>query len=172
MVKDTSREWCQETARRPTTPSGLSLRPNSLRHKSAVIKDSNGTSWLKAPLFWINQLSTAVAYTTPNSIQTPAYSRVTRVAESVPVLRKEVLEAVLSLKAVSRCGQHSLYESPDSNMPDLEDKVMAEAVDTIAHHTYPKERQPQKMQKLCITSLIRSCSELSSTNRWPRPRNC
>ena len=44
-----------------------------------------------------------MAYTTTNSIQAGAYSRVTKLptqeAESLPVLRAEVKEAVRSLKA-------------------------------------------------------------------------
>ena len=49
-----------------------------------------------------------MAYTTTNSIQTLAYSRVTRPSHkrlsSLPVLREEVEEAVCSLKAGKSSG--------------------------------------------------------------------
>ena len=43
-------------------------------------------------------------------------------------------------------GQHNI---PDSDMSEnLGDKGMAKGMDTIAHHAFTKERQPQAMSEL------------------------
>ena len=46
-------------------------------------------------------------------------------------------------------GRRGNNNSPDSDMQeDLGDEGMAEGVDTIACHTFTKERQPQVMSEL------------------------
>ena len=47
--------------------------------------------------------------------------------------------------------------SPDSDMPeDLGDEGMAEGVDTIARHTFNKEKQSQTMSELSYDQLNQS----------------
>ena len=68
------------------------------------------------------------------------------------MLREEVVEVVRSLKAGKSPGVDNIPSELLKNggdMPeDLGDEGMAEGVDTIAHHTFTKERQPQAMSEL------------------------
>ena len=68
------REWCQKTAKRPTTLLMISPRPNSISHRRQKWKHPDEKYSCSTP----GGLSTAVVYTTTNSIQTLAYSRIAR----------------------------------------------------------------------------------------------
>ena len=80
--------------------------------------------------------------------------------ESLSVLKEDVEEAVHSLKEgikvpgwitfpLSCLWRRSNDIGPDNDVPDdLGDKEMVEEVDTIAHHTFTKERQCQAVLEL------------------------
>ena len=70
------------------------------------------------------------------------------------MLREAVEQAVYSLKTGKSPGVDSIAPEllknggnsniPNSDMPeDLRDEEMAEEVDTITHHTFTEEMQPQ-----------------------------
>ena len=123
---------------------------------------------------------------TMNSIQTLAYSRVTRPHtrgwKPIPVLREEVEESVCSLKAGKAPGLDNIPSEFLKNggeatttvmiviciiyMPeDLGGEGMARGVaNSITHHILTKESQPQAMSELLHCqpnqpSPARSCSE-------------
>ena len=83
-MKETKKEWIQEQCknREKGMMSGNSREAyNNLKalmktqqHKSAVNKDSSGNILMEST----GRLSTAVAYTPTNSLQTLVYSRVTK----------------------------------------------------------------------------------------------
>ena len=82
------------------------------QHKSAVIVESSGNIMTESTAFVNRWTWYCSCLTTTNFIQTLAYPRVTRLshkqAESLPVLRKEVEEAVRSLKAEKSPGVNNI----------------------------------------------------------------
>ena len=100
QCKNIEKAMMLENRKRPATPSRLSPRPNSTSQQSS--KTTVEASLRKAQLFLTDGLSPDVAYTTTNSIPTQD-------AESLPVPREVIEQAVCSQKQeVSRSGQHSL----------------------------------------------------------------
>ena len=135
---------------------------------------------------------TAVAYTTTNSIQTPAYSRQldpTQRAEGLAVFRDEAVEAVHGLKAgtslrvdnipselLKNGGEYTRTVLTAICQKILETKKWPKGVDTIARHPFTKERQPQAMSKLSYhqpslpSCPAKPCSELFSSDSRPSVR--
>ena len=128
------------------------------QRKSAGTDDSSGNILTESTTVlnrWTEYYSGLHSYglhpdTSPlQSNQTPAQE-----PESLPVLREAVEQAVYSLKTGKSPGVDSIAPEllknggnsniPNSDMPeDLRDEEMAEEVDTITHHTFTEEMQPQ-----------------------------
>ena len=102
-----------------------------------------------------------MAHTTTNSIQTQGSSRVTRPpkeADSLPVLRKEVVHSLKAGKcpALDNIPSELLKNGSEGTttvltavcQKDLGDEVMAKGVDIIAHYTFTEEEQPKAVSNL------------------------
>ena len=152
------------------------------QHKSAVIEDSSGNILTESTTFlnqWIEY------YTTKNYIQTLAYSRVNnppQEAESLPMLKEEVEEAVHCLKAESpqewttfplSCLKIGARHQQQSSQRYARSGSQRNGL--TARHTLTKERQPQAMSKLSYRQpnqifqqdyAPRYCQGWGTASRW------